>query len=156
VSLTNTPDWDGSEKPLVAQLRISSTLGVRAGKRWMLPVHLFEVNRKPLFPGASREHPIYFEHPYREVDEVRVALPAALEVETLPTDGALKLDFAMYTSRYQRESPNAVISVRDLGMNGVFVEPGEYKDVKGFFDKVKAADDQPVMLKAAAGTGQGH
>jgi hypothetical protein len=29
------------------------------------------------------------------------------------------------------------------------IPPNKYKEVKGFFDKVKAEDDQPVVARAA-------
>jgi hypothetical protein len=84
------------------------------------------------------------------VDEVHVTLPAELEVESLPPNDEVKLDYAIYTTTQKRESGNTVATVRDLAIGGLAFPPKMYKEIKGFFDKVKAGDDQPVVAKAAA------
>ena len=37
---------------------------------------------------------------------------------------------------------------RDLIMGGMAFPPAMYPEVKGFFDKVKGADDEEVVVKA--------
>jgi hypothetical protein len=147
ISLTNSPDWDGVETPLIAQFHISSPFAVTAGKRLMLQQQFFQINEKPRFPSADRKNAIYFHLPWQEADEVHITLPSGTQVESLAPDDTIKLQYAIYKVQYKQEAPDKIFSRRDMIMGeGVFA-PNEYKDIKGFFDKVKADDDQPVLVR---------
>ena len=69
VTLTNTPTWDATEGHLATEFKVSCPLSVGAGKRWIVPVHLFQVNEKPRFSASERANSIYFDYLTREVDE---------------------------------------------------------------------------------------
>jgi len=150
VTLTNSPDWDATEGHLATEFKVSCPLAVGAGKRWIVPVHLFQVNEKPRFSSSERVNPIYFDYLSRELDEVHVTLPPELEVESLPPNDIVRQDYALYTTAQKQEGENTVVARRDLAMGGIAFPRNEYKDLKGFFDKVKSGDDQPVVAKAAA------
>ena len=147
ISLMNSPDWDGVETPLIAQFHVSSPFAVAAGKRLMLPQQFFEINEKPRFPSADRKNAIYFHLPWQEADEVHITLPSGMQVESLAPDDTIKLQYAIYKVQHKQEAPDKIFSRRDIIMGeGVFA-PTEYKDLKGFFDKVKADDDQPALVR---------
>jgi hypothetical protein len=147
IALTNSPDWDNSEPPLIAQFHIICPFAVAAGKRLMLPQQFFQINEKPRFPSADRKNAIYFHVPWQEADEVHITIPSGMEVESLPADDTIKLQYALYKVQHKQEAPNKIFSRRDMVIGeGVFA-PNEYKDVKGFFDKVKADDDQPALVR---------
>jgi hypothetical protein len=148
--VTNTPDWDGTENHLVAEFTISSPLAVGAGKRWLVPAHLFQVNDKARFSASQRMNAIYFDYLSREIDEVHVTMPPELEVESVPPSEDVRQDYAVYRTTQKQEPGNTVVAVRDLTIGGLVFPANMYKEVKGFFDKVKAGDDQPVVAKAAA------
>ncbi len=150
VTLTNTPDWDDIEKPLIAQFHISSPFAVAAGKRLMLAQHLFQMNEKARFPATTRHNAIYFNYPWQEADEVRIQLPKGMEVESLAPDDMLKLEYAVYMTQQKREAPDKIYSRRDFIMASSLVLPDKYKEAKDFFDKVKAGDDQPALVRLAS------
>ena len=149
VALTNQPAWDKTSDSLVAQFKVSGPLALSAGKRWIIPVHVFEVNEKPMFASAQRINAVYFDYPSREQDEVHITLPPNAEIESLPPADKEKLDYALYITDQKREGKNGILSTRDLAMAGFAFAPTDYKDLKGFYDKVKAGDDQPAVLKSA-------
>lgn len=147
IALTNSPDWDNAEAPLIAQFHVSCPFAVAAGKRLMLQQQFFEVNEKPRFPSTDRKNAIYFHVPWQEADEVHITIPPGMEVESLAPDDTIKLDYALYKVQHKQEAPDKIYSRRDMIMaEGVFALK-EYKDVKGFFDKVKADDDQPALVR---------
>ena len=150
VTLTNTPTWDATEGHLATEFKVSCPLAVGAGKRWIVPVHLFQVNEKPRFSASDRANSIYFDYLTREVDETHVTLPAEVEVESLPPNDNVRVDYALYATIQKQEPGNAVMARRDLAMGGMAFPTSVYKELKGFFDKVKAGDDQPLVAKAAA------
>jgi len=149
-SLTNTPNWEATDGHLATEFKISCPLATGAGKRWIVPVHLFQANEKPRFSASERINSIYFNYLSREIDEVHVTLPPELAVESLPPSDSVGLEYARYKTTQKQEAGNGVMTVRDLIMAGLAFPPNRYKEIKGFFDMVKASDDQPVVAKAAA------
>jgi Domain of Unknown Function with PDB structure (DUF3857)/Transglutaminase-like superfamily len=147
VALLNAPDWDSSETPLVATFHISGPFAVAAGKRLMLSQHLFQVNEKPRFSAVGRSNAIYFHVPWQEADEVHITIPAGLEVESLAPNDTVKLEYALYQVQQKQEAPNKIFSRRDFIMGQGLFTADQYKEVKGFFDKVKADDDQPALVR---------
>jgi hypothetical protein len=135
------------ETPLIAQFKVSSPFAVAAGKRLMLPQQFFQMNEKPRFSSADRKNAIYFHVPWQEADEVHITIPSGMEVESLAPDDTIKLQYALYKVQHKQEAPDKIFSRRDMIMGeGVFT-PDEYKELKGFFDKVKADDDQPALVR---------
>ncbi len=149
-SLVGEPNWDDVEPHLAAEFRISSPLAIAAGKRWLVPIHIFQVNEKPIFSSSSRTNPIYFWYLTRQIDEVHIALPASLEVESLPANDSVKLDYAVYSTTQKQESANSIMSRRDLVMGGLAFPSNMYPEIKGFYDKVKVGDDEQMILKGSA------
>lgn len=147
ISLTNSPDWDNPETPLIAQFHVSVPFAVAAGKRLMLQQQFFEINEKPRFPSADRKNAIYFHVPWQEADEVHITIPSGMEVESLAPDDTIKLQYALYKVQHKQEAPDKIFSRRDMIMGQGIFSPGEYKEVKVFFDKVKADDDQPALVR---------
>jgi hypothetical protein len=150
VTLTGTPNWDETEPHLAAEFKISVPLATNAGKRWLIPVHIFQVNAKPKFSSSQRANSIYLWYMTRELDEVHLALPSSLEVESLPPSDSVKLDYAVYSVFQKAESATSVVARRDLVMGGIAFPPAVYGELKGFYDKVKAGDDQQMILKGSA------
>lgn len=147
ISLTNSPDWDNAEAPLIAQFHVSCPFAVAAGKRLMLQQHFFEVNEKPRFPATERKNAVYFHVPWQEADEVHITIPAGMEVESLAPDDTVKLEYALYKVQHKKEAPDKIFSRRDLIMAAGIFAPTEYKELKGFFDKIKSDDDQPALVR---------
>jgi hypothetical protein len=147
ISLTNSPDWDNSETPLIAQFHVSSPFAVAAGKRLMLQQQFFQINEKPRFPSPDRKNAIYFHVPWQEADEVHITLPPGTEVESLAPDDTVKLQYALYKVQHKQEAPDKIFARRDMVMGQGIFTPDEYKDLKSFFDKVKADDDQPALVR---------
>jgi len=147
ISLTNSPDWDSVDTPLIAQFRISCPFAVAAGKRLLVQQHLFQVNEKARFSAGQRSYGIYFHVPWQEADEVHITIPAGMEVETLAPDDTVKLKYALYQVHQKQEAPQQIFSRRDFAMAQTVFTADEYRELKGFFDKVKADDDQPALVR---------
>jgi Domain of Unknown Function with PDB structure (DUF3857)/Transglutaminase-like superfamily len=150
IALSNQPDWTHQDSPLVCQFNVSFPLAVLSGKRLLIQQHLFQVDEKNRFPATQRINAIYFHSPWQEADEVHITIPSGMEVESLAPDDAMKLDFGLYQVRQKQEGTGTMFSRRDLIMAGAVFTPDQYFRVKGFFDKVKADDDQPALVKVGA------
>lgn len=150
VTLVNAPNWEETEPHLATEFRISCPLAIGAGKRWLVPIHIFQVNGKPVFSASDRVNGVYFWYPTREIDEVHLTLPPSLEMESLPADDMVKLEYAIYSTTQKRETPASILARRDLVMGGMAFPASEYKQLKTFYDKAKAGDDQQMIARGTA------
>ena len=91
------------------------------GKRVLLPTNIFQFNRPPMFAHPDRKQPIYFEFPSREIDDVHIKLPDNLQVESLPANQEVKLQYAIYRAG-RKQDKNEIDMTRDLAI-GAFVFP---------------------------------
>jgi hypothetical protein len=149
VSLTKPPEWDKTEEPLIAAFNIKCPIMINAGKRGLIPLHPFQFSSRPRFSAAQRVNAVYFYFPSREIDEIHLTLPPSVQVESLPANDVQKLEYALYKTEQKPEGANGIFVLRDLVMAGMVFPATIYPEVKGFYDKVKAGDDQQVVLKAA-------
>jgi Domain of Unknown Function with PDB structure (DUF3857)/Transglutaminase-like superfamily len=150
VTLAKSPDWESATAPMVAEFKISCPFASGAGKHWLVPMHLFQFNEKPMFASAERKQAIYFDYPYRESDEVHITLPAGMEVESLPSDQNEKIEgAALYNTAYKRDGANSIVVQRDLALASTPLPPDMYGEIKGFYDKAKTGDDQRAIVKGA-------
>jgi hypothetical protein len=150
VTLTGTPNWNETEPHLATEFKVSVPMGIGAGRRLLVPVHVFQVNEKPVFPASERVNPIYLWYQNRQIDEVHITLPPGLEVENLPANDSVKLDYAAYTTIQKQESANSIMSHRDFAMAGVAFAAKEYTELKTFYEKAGVGDEQQMILKTSA------
>jgi hypothetical protein len=150
VTLTGTPNWNDTEPHLATEFKVSIPLGAGTGKRLLVPVHVFQVNEKPVFPASERVNPIYLWYQTRQIDEVHITLPPGLEVENLPANDSVKLDYAVYSTIQKQESPGSIMSHRDFAMAGVAFPATAYKELKSFYEKAGSGDEQQMILKTGA------
>lgn len=153
ISVTKGPDWNAVDAPLIVEYKVSSPMLISAGKRLLMPSNIFDFNHPVMFAHADRVHPVYFEFPSRQIDDVRITLPDNLQVESLPASETVKLDYAIYKAD-RTQDKNVIISSRDLAIASFAITLSDYKSLKGFYDKVKEFDDQQVLLKRVSNVAQ--
>lgn len=152
VTLIGTPNWNDTEEHLKTEFQISASVVSGAGKRWLIPVHIFQVRNPAVFPSSERINPIYLWYPTREADEIHITIPTTLDVESLPPNDSIRLEYALFSTSQKRESANSIVARRELVMAGMAFPATFYKDLKAFYDKVKTADDQEMIAKNLPGT----
>jgi hypothetical protein len=150
VTISNEPKWDDGAVGLIAEFKIHGPLAVSAGKRRIIPLHIFEVNDSPMFPAAQRANAIYFYDPYCVMDEVHITLPQGTAVENLPQNDSIHLEYALYDSKQTVDKPAEIVATRQIVMGGLAFPKDKYKELKMFYDKVSADDGQQVLLKGAS------
>jgi hypothetical protein len=148
VTLTNQPQWE-SDGDLVAIFQVNAPAESTAGKRYLLQLDIFGVNRPALFPHAERQYPIVFDFAYRTTDHLRLTVPPDLQIESVPASVEEKLPYAIYTMRLASKG-NQIEVLRDVTMGGDAFPQSLYPELKSFFGKVKAGDDLQAVLKGAA------
>jgi len=145
VKMTTNPEWEDGEKPLKAVFRVTSPIVTAAGRRRLLPMQVFHFSRPAVLPHSTRKFAVYFDFPYSGVDRLHVELPPNMTAESVPPSEQTKLGYAYYATQYQ-QAGSELETIRQVGIGSNVIGVENYADLKGFFEKVKAGDDQQVVL----------
>jgi uncharacterized protein DUF3857/transglutaminase superfamily protein len=135
--------------PLVATLEVSGSMGTATGKRILLPGSFFEANAKPLFPEERRENPVDLHFPYAVRDSVKIALAPGLTVDSLPANAQVPFPKnADYVAKYGG-SGSVFQQARLMALGKTVYSKDEYPQLRDFFQKVNAQDQQQLVLDRA-------
>lgn len=146
VELVNQPDWDSSAVTLVAEFNVTVPGWVTsAGSRWLIPAAVFGAAGSRMFTHAERVHPMYFSYPYRQDDDVTIALPAGFAVATTPQAKTIDLNAFVYHS-VNELSADGVHQTRQLAVQGTLIPVKFYDSVYRFFQAVRSQDEQQVVI----------
>lgn len=147
VELTNKPEWDVSAPPLVAEFKLRVPGWVSgSGRRVYFPVGLFSGQVKHIFEHANRVHPIYFEFPSQETDDISLELPAGWESASLPP--AVDQDAHIIAYRSKEESDHGSLHLsRSLDIGFFILETKYYTALRNFFQQVKSSDEAQIVLQ---------
>ena len=147
IHLDQAIGWEGSEAPLDVTFSVEIPgYATATGKRLLLSATVFEANKKQAFVHEKRVNPIYFEYPYRTLDYVTIAVPPALQVESLPKQRKVVEEFAGFVTDYQAQAQKVVFK-RQLDVAGVMYPVNYYSRVKSFYEQVKSSDDETAVLR---------
>jgi len=147
VSIEKLEDY---EQPIVANLQVKGSLGSSTGKRVLLPGDIFEANAKPAFPHEKREIPVYFEYTRITQDAVRIAFPANLSVESLPATNQDSFQKSIAYSLTTESTPHTFTIHRTFGLGDILFDVKQYPDLRSFYSKIEAKDQENVVLTTAS------
>jgi hypothetical protein len=136
------------EEPLVVMFNVKGPIGAPTGKRLIIPGDLFVSNEKPAFPHEKREIPVYFDYNHMVQDAVRINLPAAIKVESMPAaDKQQFQQFAVYNITAE-SAPTSVTVRRNFVLGEFLFSKDEYPGLRAFYNKMETKDQESVVLTA--------
>jgi|HubBroStandDraft_1064217.scaffolds.fasta_scaffold00603_17 hypothetical protein len=145
--LTNTPDWTGSETPLVAEFNLKIPgWASNAGKRVVIPAAIFTAGEKGTFEHANRVHPIYFDYPNEKADDIAIELPPGWQVNSVPPPQNPNGGAVVYSLKVE-QSPGALRLTRTLSIDVLLLEPKYYGAMRNFYQAVRTSDGAQVVLQ---------
>jgi Transglutaminase-like superfamily len=149
VELSNRPDWDSASQTLIAEYDLK-VLGwaAAAGQRVLVPVGLFGAQDKRAFQHTVRIHPLYFNFPHQSADSVSIDLPANWQVSSVPKPRSDDRASLLYSVSAEGRNGSLLLN-RALTVNATLVNTKFYETVQGFFQRVRAGDEEQVILLAA-------
>ncbi len=132
---------------VMAILNVTGNMGSVTGKRVLLPSAFFEARVKPNFAEAKRENPVDLHFPYVTVDKVSLKLAPGLALESVPTTVQVPMEkLAYFKAQYSTEG-SAYTEVRTFGIGASLFKKEEYSQLRDFFQKASAQDQQQLVLK---------
>jgi hypothetical protein len=143
-------DLTETSSPLMAVVDVSGNLGTATGKRVFLPASFFEANAKPLLAAEKRESPVDLHYPYAAQDNVTLTLAPGLKVASVPNNAEIPMaPTADYRAKYT-EAGSTYALTRVIAMGTTLYKATEYPQLRDFFQKTAAQDQQQVVLERTA------
>ena len=146
---------DDPDVPLLAVVNAKGNLGVATSKRLLLPGFFFETRgAHPFVDQAKRFEPVDMQFGEVVTDQIVYHLPTGFTVEGAPQDAKIPwVGYAVLVGR-SKTDPGQITIGRLLSRAFTLVKPEQYQDLRGFYQKVAAADQQQLVLTATpAGKG---
>jgi len=148
VELKDVQGRDSSEEPLIAHFVFQvAGFATPAGKRLVLPANLFHSKQMEAFSTSERRYPVYFPYTFEEIDKLTLhPLPEYSLPATLPGGQDVKLPSSRFITT--RSAPNGqLLLTRALVVNSIYFQPEQYGAVRSFFNKLKAADEEQIVME---------
>ncbi|MGD0546344.1 MAG: hypothetical protein ABR991_00775 [Terracidiphilus sp.] len=149
---------DQPDQKLLADVSVKGTPGTATSKRLMLPAFFFETRGDvhPFVAEEKRLEPVDMHYGEIVTDQITYHLPDGFTVEGAPQDTKLTWPGQAVFVAKSVSSPGQIILARSLARAFTFVKPDEYQDLRGFYQKVAAADQAPLVLTAAPAAAKGN
>jgi hypothetical protein len=141
---------DDPDSNLVAQINLNGSMGTATSRRLMLPGFFFETRGHQPFVGQEKRlEPVDMRYGEKVTDQIVYHLPDGLTVEGAPQAANNSWPgHAVYAVKTIQGSGQITI-VRSLTRAFTQAKPEEYQDLRGFYQKVDAADQQQLILTAS-------
>jgi transglutaminase-like putative cysteine protease len=142
---------DDPDSNLLATVNAKGVLGAAVSKRLLLPELFFESREhQPFVDQAKRLEPVDMHYGEQVSDQVVYHLPPGFSVEGAPQDvNDLWPGKAEFIAKTQT-APGQVTVTSTLARAFDLVDPSDYQDLRGFYQKVATASQAELVLDAAA------
>jgi hypothetical protein len=152
VKMGASQGWEDSDTPLVARFEIEvPNYATTAGKRLLIPAFLFQLKQNQAFAHSQRKYPVYFPYPFTDNDVVTMKVPEGFTLESVPQPEDAKLGYARYQNVSNFDGIQ-LVTQRQLAFNAIYLPLERYSELKTFFGKVQAGDEQQAVLHAGGST----
>jgi hypothetical protein len=154
IKLVKVEGWESGDLPLIASFDVEMPgYSSSVGKRLLLPAYLFQAKQMEAFKHSDRKYPVYFPYAFGEADRVNIKIPAGYMLESVPKEQNARLDYASYQNLVQFDGTK-IVTQRVLQVNGIYFRVELYPEVKDFFSKVQAGDEQQAVLSGGSTNAQ--
>jgi hypothetical protein len=147
--LTKVENLDNNDPSLFVSYEVSIPgLATAAGDKTLLPLSPLAGSGQYPFRHVARKYPVYVPYPFRQFDDIQITLPEGLVPEVRPERRETDNDFSSYFIVCSREAPNRLHIQRDLSIKKSYFAVEQYAALKAFYDKVRATDEEQIVLAA--------
>jgi hypothetical protein len=138
---------DDPEASFTAIVDLRGSLGASTAKRFILPGFFFQTRGgNPFVHQPERKEPVDMHYPDQVLDQIVYHLPANMKVEGAPPDANIQYeDHAALVTKSQI-APGQVTISRAFTRAFTTAWAFQYDDLRSFYQKVAAADQQQLVL----------
>jgi hypothetical protein len=141
---------DQPDSNLIAMCTVKGSTGTATAKRLLLPGYFFETRgRTPFVNQEKRVEQVDMQYGSHVSDIVVYHLPSELTVEAAPQDAKVSwAGHAVFLGKSQSE-PGKLTVAHTVARAFALAKADEYQDLRGFYQKVAAADQDELVLTTA-------
>lgn len=146
-SVTKIANWDDIDQPIHIEgtMKIPS-FATGAAQRMLMPLTIFQMSQTREFASEKRTNFVYFHYPYEEIDDIKLRVPTAYKVESLPP--ARNVDLKAVSCQITADAQGNTIEVkRHLAVHGVIFAKDDYPTLRKFFGTVRVNDNAQLVLQ---------
>ncbi len=141
---------DQPDVNLLAIVRLTGSLGIASARRLLVPGYFFETHGSvPFVNEEKRLEPVDMHFGDRVTEQMTFHLPARMTVEGAPTDTSISWPGRAEFMTKSATQPGEITLTHVLSRAFTFAKPEEYQDLRGFYQKVAAADQAQLVLTIA-------
>ena len=141
---------DNPAVTLAAVIQAKGMLGTASAKRLLLPGFFFDTRtRQPFVDEETRQEPVDMHFSEIVNDQVVYRLPAGLTIEGAPQDAKISWPAHAILSVSTEQTPSQITINRSLARAFTFALKDQYQDLRSFYQKVAASDEQQLVLAAS-------
>jgi hypothetical protein len=135
---------------LMAVVTVKGSLGAATAKRLILPGFFFETSRNvPFVKEDKRLEPVDVHYGDRVTDEITYHLPDGATIEGAPQDVNIPWPSHALLVAKSATQPGEITIAQTLSVAFTFLKADEYQDLRDFYQKVAAADQEQLVLHLA-------
>jgi hypothetical protein len=147
VKFQSAEGWESGDDPLQAHFSIAIPgYALLVGRRLLVPGSLFQTKQRDAFQAQERKFPVCFPFAFAEMDEISITLPPGYKAESIPQQQDAGVSYAKYQIRSQMVA-SQLRTQRRLAFNGIYFPREGYSELRGFFNKVQAGDEQQAVMR---------
>ena len=136
---------------LMAIVKVTGTLGTATSKRLILPGFFFETREsEPFVNEETRQQPIDMHYAEQVTEQLIYDLPAGASVEGAPEDTKVSWEGRAVYIVKSKSDPGQITVARVLARAFDLARPLDYQDLRGFYQKVSAADQGQLVFTVPA------
>jgi hypothetical protein len=146
-SVLKMENMSGSEDEVRIDFKVAiSAAATPAGDRLLLPVVPYRATWRESFRHTRRTGSVYFPYPVNESDEIVIALPDGMRIESVPGAAGSQRSFARYSLSAEVEAGVKLRIRRELTILRNRIPADQYPVLRSFFDQARAGDEGQVIL----------
>lgn len=144
--LESAAGWESSEPLLVTRFSVRlANFGTSAGGRLAIPASLFRSPETEVFTAEERKYPVYFPFTYEVIDKIDMTIPSGYRPETIPDGQDARSTSTRFITTRAWQGQKLRLT-RALVVNSIYFQPAQYGDLRKFFNTLRSADDQQIVL----------
>jgi hypothetical protein len=141
---------DDPDSKLAAYVNAQGTLGSATAKRILIPGLFFETRGShPFVDQDKRLTPVDMRYAEQISDQIVYHLPPSMGVESAPQVGKIPWEGHAVLLIKAKTDPGQVTITRTLARSFTFAGTDDYQNLRDFYQKVAAADQQQLVLTSA-------
>jgi len=122
---------------------------VAGNKIYISPMLFFAKTENP-FKSETREYPVDFLFPFEDKYIINITIPEGYVVEYLPVESLFSMGQNLGSFKYSvAQARNQIQLSVTFDINYAIVLPNEYAELRGFFEKMMAKQNEKIILKKA-------